>query len=112
VESNDEAWHAGRVAEYAATIGVELQPRLSIALAASLLGARLTGPSDVIPFRSGALSTWGTDIAGYLRISPRVPLELVIGASFFRLPDQPDEPLPLDGGWAGQVRIGARHVVR
>jgi hypothetical protein len=112
VESNDDAWHAGRVGEYAATVGVELQPIPSIALAASLLGARLTGPSDVIPFRSGALSTWGTDVAGYVHLSPRVPLELAVGASFFRLPGQTRETLPLDGGWAGQVRIGVRHVIR
>jgi hypothetical protein len=114
VASSGRTWDAGRTSRVTGRVGVEVSVMRQLALAGSVHASRLTGPDDVIPFRSGhgRISTWGTGGAIQLPVDRRLRLAAVVGFDLSRVGSQARENPSLASGWIGQARIGIRHAIR
>jgi hypothetical protein len=111
VESSGSDWRAGRTHQYDLRIGIETGVARDLRLAASAFVARVTGPDDVIPFRSapGRIFVWGGEVAGYVPLARNPYFDLLIAADVARVGSQSRENPPLAAGWVGRLRLGVRH---
>jgi hypothetical protein len=114
LRSSGHHWRAGTTRRYDIQAGVELAASRVVTVEASAVAARLTGPHDVIPFRtaSGALWTWGGEAGAHVTVARRARVELLVAAGITRLAAQRAENPSLAGGWVGHLRLGVRHDLR
>ena len=113
VESSGREWRAGRTHQYDVRLGVATEAARYLGIAASAFAARVTGPDDVIPFRSssGRISAWGAEVAGHVPLVRDPRIDLLIAADAARFGSQLRENPPLAAGWVGRIRLGVRHAL-
>ena len=111
VESSGSEWRAGRTHRYDVRLGVETGAARHLGIAVSAFGARVRGPDDVIPFRSGAgrIPMWGAEVAGHVSLVRAPYIGLLIAGDVARIGSQRRENPPLAAGWVARLRLGVRH---
>ncbi len=114
LRSSASAWRAGTTRRLDVHAGLEVDVTPRVTALAGLLGARASGPDDVIPFRThrGALWTWGMEAGAVIPVDRRRRTAITVVGEATRMAAQPSENPRLAGGAIGRVRIGVRHALR
>ena len=114
VASSGRTWRAGTTYRADIRAGAEVVATSRIRLSGSAVIARVTGPDDVVPFRSpsGRLWTWGGEAAVFVAVPRHPRTALLVALDIGRIGSQTRSEPPLAGGWLGHGRIGVRHALR
>ena len=114
VASSGRAWRAGTTYRADIRAGAEVAATSGVRLAGSAVIARVAGPNDVVPFRtgSGGIWTWGGEAAAFVAVPRHPRTALLVAVDLGRIGSQPRSEPPLAGGWLGHVRLGVRHALR
>ena len=114
MRSSDRAWRSGTAQRLDVRAGLELIVVPRVTALVSVLGARATGPDDVIPFRvgNGTLWTWGAEAGLIIPVDREGRWAVTVIGEASRVTTQRAENPRIEGGTVGRVRLGVRHDVR